>query len=92
MVPASSWLVARSKLDYGFKVSEVSRLQRKSDSPSLFAEPHSPNLETLKPCHLKLCFYALRLGRTVKSRTCIRMLDICIPFSCETNGRISATN
>jgi hypothetical protein len=27
--------------------------------------------------------YALRRGRTVKSRTCAKMLDICIPFSCE---------
>lgn len=36
--------------------------------------------------------YAVLRGRTVKSRTCVRMLDICIPFSCETNGRISAMN
>ena len=36
--------------------------------------------------------YALLLGRTVKSRTCVRMLDICIPFSCETNGKSSAIN
>jgi hypothetical protein len=35
---------------------------------------------------------ALRRGRTVKSRTCARMLDICIPFSCETKGNTSATN
>ena len=27
--------------------------------------------------------YALRRGRTVRSRTCARMLDICIPFSCD---------
>ncbi len=38
------------------------------------------------------CAYAVLRGRTVKSRTCVRMLDICIPFSCETNGRISAMN
>jgi hypothetical protein len=39
------------------------------------------------------CFaYAVRLGRTVKSRNWVRTLDICIPFSCETNGRISAIN
>ena len=36
--------------------------------------------------------YALRRGRTVKSRTCARMLDICIPLSCVTNGNTSATN
>jgi hypothetical protein len=35
---------------------------------------------------------ALRRGRTVKSRTCARMLDICIPFSCATKGNTSATN
>src|ERR1022692_3972136 len=36
--------------------------------------------------------YALRRGRIVKSRTWVRMLDICIPFSCETNGSNSAIN
>ena len=36
--------------------------------------------------------YALRRGRTVKSRTCARMLDICIPFSCDRYGKTSATN
>jgi hypothetical protein len=36
--------------------------------------------------------YAVLRGRIVKSRTCVRMLDICIPFSCDTNGRISAMN
>ena len=38
------------------------------------------------------CDYALRLGRTVRSRTWVRMLDICIPFSCVTKGSISAMN
>ncbi len=41
--------------------------------------------------HINLRYAVLR-GRTVKSRTWVRMLDICIPFSCETNGRISAMN
>ena len=36
--------------------------------------------------------YALRRGRTVKSRTCARMLDICIPLSCDRYGITSATN
>lgn len=36
--------------------------------------------------------YAVLLGRTVKSRTWVKMLDICIPFSCETNGSNSAMN
>ena len=42
------------------------------------SDPHTP--------------YALLRGLIVKSRTCVRMLDICIPFSCETNGIISAMN
>ena len=41
---------------------------------------------------LKLSSYALLLGLTVKSRTWVRMLDICIPFSCETNGKSSEIN
>ena len=36
--------------------------------------------------------YAVLLGLKVKSRTCVRMLDICIPFSEDTNGSISAMN
>jgi hypothetical protein len=44
------------------------------------------------PLQTPLSPYAVLLGRTVKSRTCVRMLDICIPFSCDTNGRISAIN
>ncbi len=36
--------------------------------------------------------YAVRRGLTVKSRTWVRMLDICIPFSCETKGSNSAMN
>jgi hypothetical protein len=39
-----------------------------------------------------LLAYALLRGRTVKSRTCARMLDICIPFSCDRYGKTSATN
>ncbi len=36
--------------------------------------------------------YAVLRGRIVKSRNWVRTLDICIPFSCDTNGRISAMN
>lgn len=36
--------------------------------------------------------YAVLRGRIVRSLICVRMLDICIPFSCETNGSISAMN
>jgi len=41
--------------------------------------------------HKSLCYAVLR-GRTVKSRNWVRTLDICIPLSCDTNGRISAMN
>jgi hypothetical protein len=41
---------------------------------------------------LQLSVYAVLRGRTVRSRTWVKMLDICIPFSCETKGRISAMN
>jgi hypothetical protein len=36
--------------------------------------------------------YAVLRGRIVKSRNWVRTLDICIPFNCDTNGRISAMN
>ena len=36
--------------------------------------------------------YAVLLGLSVKSRTWVRMLDICMPFSWVTKGRISAMN
>ena len=42
------------------------------------------------PAHTKP--QALRRGRMVKSLTWVKMLDICIPFSDETNGIISAMN
>ncbi len=35
---------------------------------------------------------ALLRGRSVKSRTCAKTLDICMPFSCETKGSSSAIN
>jgi hypothetical protein len=48
---------------------------------------HEPEIDTAQLRMLltqrKLATYALRLGRTVKSRTCARMLDICIPFNCD---------
>src|ERR1700685_32184 len=78
----SSWLVARRK-SKDFKVSKASRFQPE-------AIPH--DLETLKPCHFETFNYAVLLGLTVKSLTCVKMLDICMPFSCETNGSNSATN
>jgi hypothetical protein len=63
----------------GFKVTGFQSLTPKSLIP-----------RTLKLRNFEL--YALRRGRTVKSRTWVRMLDICIPFSCATNGSNSAIN
>jgi hypothetical protein len=83
MVPASDWLVAR--INSRFQGGKVSKL-RPQHSETL-QPPSCPYPETLK-----LCLYAVLLGRTVKSRTWVRMLDICIPFSCETNGNNSAMN
>src|SRR5271157_95758 len=50
-----------------------------------------PNIQPSAQCLWNLS-YALLLGRTVRSRTWVRMLDICIPFSCETKGSSSAIN
>jgi hypothetical protein len=47
--------------------------------------------QPLKPCPPEKP-YALRRGRIVRSRTCVRMLDICMPFSCATKGMMSITN
>ena len=63
--------------------------EAKNLSPNIsLSARHSRNLklETLK------LFYALLLGLTVKSRTWVKMLDICMPFSCDTNGSSSAMN
>ena len=56
-------------------------------SPAILP-PHVSRLSR----ELGISSYAVRLGRVVRSRTCVRMLDICIPFSEETNGIISAMN
>ena len=42
--------------------------------------------------HMNLFAYAVLLGLIVRSRNWVRTLDICIPFNCDTNGRISAMN
>jgi hypothetical protein len=86
LVPALSWLVARIKLrSQSFKVSRFQGFKVNS--------PGTPSFETLKPLKLwNLLPYAVLLGLIVKSRNWVRTLDICIPFSCETNGRISAMN
>jgi hypothetical protein len=80
----SSWLCARIKL-----WCRGQRLDcRGKSSPSKLSRSHLCNLAS------DLCnpVYALRRGRTVKSRTCARMLDICIPLSCDRYGITSATN
>ena len=81
-VPALSWLVARINSCRG-----NSRLHP-ADSP--FDSAQGRLGEAVPTC--AFLTYAVLLGRTVKSRTWVRMLDICIPFNCETNGRISAMN
>ncbi len=84
MVPALSWLVARIKSR--FQSCRVSRFQSEERQSQTTLKLR--NSETLKPAFR----YAVLLGRIVKSRNWVRTLDICIPFSCETNGRISAIN
>jgi hypothetical protein len=77
-----SWLVARIKFGEatpGFALRSLSLSQGRLRRT---AEGGCPYIN----------LYAVLLGRIVKSRTWVRMLDICIPFSCETNGRISAMN
>jgi hypothetical protein len=83
LVPALSWLVARIKLRRLAGVKE----------PPLSGD-WEPAAEILSRvvCGEGSLPYAVLLGRIVKSRTWVRMLDICIPFSCETKGRISAMN
>ncbi len=66
-------------------VNSVDR--EKPDFARRTAEGGCPHIEPLYNLS-----YAVRLGLIVKSRTWVRMLDICIPFSCETKGRISAMN
>ena len=80
--PGMSWLVARIKL----------RLSRSFRFLPGFKVQQLGHVPALKPAESLAVRYAVLLGRIVKSRTCVRMLDICIPFSCETNGRISAMN
>ena len=78
LVPAVSWLVCPDKLRRRAGVNEW--------------EPAAEILSRASCGEGSLYLYAVLRGRKVKSRTCVRMLDICIPFSCETNGRISAMN
>jgi hypothetical protein len=64
-------------------VARINSVDRAADSDGRTAWAGYPHMKSS---------YAVRLGRTVKSRTWVRMLDICIPFSCDTNGKISAMN
>ncbi len=89
--PGKCWLVARIKLEALTRREPRAEIlsEAKDLSPNIsLSARHSRNLklETLK------LFYALLLGLTVKSRTWVKMLDICIPFSCDTNGSSSAMN
>jgi hypothetical protein len=76
--PGVSWLVARIKL-----CGESSRALP-GGQPRAAALHKMPLPQNL--------FYAVLLGRSVRSRNWVRTLDICIPFSCETKGMISAMN
>ncbi len=60
--------------------------------PDKLVDVPNPKSSTRAARNFNYASYALLRGRTVKSRTCVRMLDICIPFSCETKGRSSAIN
>ena len=81
-VPAFSWLVARIKL-----LASIGA-EAPCDTRCLYAALKGRSSTFPLLFHA----YALRLGRTVKSLTWVRMLDICIPFSCATNGSNSAIN
>lgn len=61
------------------------KMRGEGDHPSTIRHLSDTNVRPTRP-------YALLRGRVVKSRICVRMLDICIPFSDETNGIISAMN
>jgi hypothetical protein len=76
----SSWLCARIK-DKNLALAQPIEMRPK---PRLASNRQLASSQELG--------YALRRGRTVKSRTCARMLDICIPFSCDKYGKTSATN
>lgn len=85
MVPASELVVAR------IKGCSLRAYWSALHADRAVARPDPSATKSVLPQDDKN-FYAVLLGRTVKSRTWVRMLDICIPFSCETNGSSSATN
>ncbi len=80
----SSWWCARIK--------SSQRTRRLPVKMRLAASPVRRATPQLTHSSYALLHYAHLRGRTVKSRTCARMLDICIPFSCERYGITSATN
>jgi len=68
------------------------RQKTKIEARPLASQLCATNCHAAAGNRLRAPSYALRRGRTVKSRTCARMLDICIPFSCDRYGKTSATN
>jgi len=79
----------RKSRDHGWPRRRVGRFARIKVYVKVYVGTSRPRLSAgRRPAFA----HAVLLGRTVKSRTWVRMLDICIPFSCDTNGRISAMN
>src|SRR5271170_846695 len=84
--PGKCWLVAR------IKIEAFSRRERAALSGEWEPAAEILRLRFSQSEDLPRSLYAVLLGLTVKSRTWVRMLDICIPFSCETKGSNSETN
>jgi hypothetical protein len=83
----------RTKKKTGTKNGPGIELAGRPDKPLCSKQPGFARRTAEGGCpHIYPFAYAVLRGRTVKSRTCVRMLDICIPFSCDTKGRISAMN
>jgi hypothetical protein len=87
--PATSLRVTEKKAGTKRLVPALSWLVARINS--LKEQPHFVRRTAEGGCPYTTA-YAVLLGRTVRSRTWVKMLDICIPFSCETKGRISAMN
>ena len=73
------------------KIEAFSRRERAALSGEWEPAAEILRLRFLQPKDLPASYAVLR-GLTVRSRTWVRMLDICIPFSCATNGSNSEIN
>lgn len=79
-------VVARIKLEAFSRRERVSKGDEREPAAEILSAAKDLSQRDSQPR------YAVLLGRTVRSRICARMLDICMPFNCDTNGRISAMN